>query len=142
MILQQRQFFGDVIGQQVAPYRYSLAKLDEQRAELFERETNTLTERTVTPTTERQQTIDPSNRPKQMCLSDDLIESMTHERALDGQKPQCKPDAQHRQSSGPDLFFSSREMRRSARSTSSRIRSTSAMKLLASAGGTSVGASS
>jgi hypothetical protein len=95
MVLQQNQLVGDLRWQQIAADRDRLAELDEQRAELLECEADALAERPLAPATERQQPIQPAERPEQVGGSHDLVEPVAYQRSLDRHQPEREPDLAH-----------------------------------------------
>ncbi len=121
LILELRELRRDLGLEQVRAHGQHLAELHEDRAELLEREPQSHAER-LCRLAARQNLAHPRDRAQQVRAPNDLVEPVTHERALDREHPeeeaQTAAHVRHRRSR--------RASRAAARSTSSRNRSTSA----------------
>ena len=128
-VLQLGKLIGNVARQQVAPRGYGLAEFDEHGPELLECEPDAFAATCLAAPLEpqpRRQIEHEAQRPVEVRLTDEIIERVPQQRALDLKEPH--DDAQ--------LHGLSWLMRASRRSTSSRSRSASAMNCSPSARGT------
>ena len=122
-VLQLREFVCDVARQQVAARRQRLAELDEDRAELLEREPYAHPERRRAVDLARRQQEQEAEWPEEMDRVDDVVEAVADQDALNTENaPDRFSPADHR------CRASTRFSRASARSTSSRSSCTSSRK--------------
>jgi hypothetical protein len=91
-ILQLGKLISDIRWQQVTPGRDCLAKFDEDRAEFFQRETNSFSEWRRTVASSRCEIEEEAQRPEQVRLFDNVIQPVFHEHTLDRDHAEdCSP---------------------------------------------------
>ncbi len=119
LVLQLGELVGDVRRQQVAAGRYRLSELDEYRAQLLESQANAFAERCGRVAPPREYIEEKPQRPKQVGLLDEFVETVFDEYPLDAEYSTDRLAPAHDQAPPASWL-----MRASILATSSRSAST------------------